>query len=140
MFSIVNNGADILAFREVSVDKTTGINDAFILIENATWGVWYAIGERDLVNTDDLLTLSTEFSVLPNPSAGRLNVRYSGTKQLETSVKVYDALGQLIGQKRLTLAPESTTAIFDLSSSPSGSYVLLITTDSGQIAKRVIKQ
>ncbi len=140
MFSLTNNGTDILAFREINTDKTTGINDAFILIENATWGAWYAIGERELVNTEDLLTLSSEFSVLPNPSAGRLNVRYSGTKQRETSVKVYDALGQLIGQKRLTLAPESTTAVFDLSNSPSGSYVLLITTDDGQVAKRVIKQ
>ncbi len=141
MFSVTNNGSEILAFREVTADKTAALNeDAFILIENATWGVWYAIGERELVDTDDLLTLSTEFSVLPNPSAGRLNLRYSGTKQAETSVKVYDALGQLIGQKRLTLAPESITAIFDLSNSPSGSYVLLITTDNGQIAKRVVKQ
>jgi len=141
MFSVTNNGVDILAFREVTEDKTAALNeDAFILIENAAWGAWYAIGERDLVDTDDLLSLSNEFSVLPNPSTGRLNLRYSGNKQAETTVKVYDTLGKLVGQKRLTLAPESTTPIFDLSSSPSGNYVLLITTDDGQIAKRVIKQ
>lgn len=140
MFSITNSGLDILAFRQVNTDKTAGINDAFILIENATWGAWYAIGERDLVSNNDLLTLSNEFSVLPNPSAGRLNLRYTGTTQTEMSVKLYDALGQLIGQKRLNLAPESTTALFDLNNSPSGSYILQITTDYGQISKRVVKQ
>jgi len=142
MFSLSNSGSDILAVREVDENKTTGVgdNNAFILIEDATWGSWYAIGERDLVDTDDLLTLSTEFSVLPNPSAGRLNLRYTGTTPLETSVKIYDGLGQLIGQKRLNLAPNSTEPFFDLSDSPSGSYILQITTDNGQITKRVIKQ
>jgi len=140
MFSFNNQGTDILAFREVNTNKTGGINDAFILIENATWGAWYAIGERDLVDTDDLLKLSTEFSVLPNPSAGRLNLRYTGVDQIETSIKIFDNLGQLIAQKDLQLDPESATSIFDLSSSPSGSYILQITTDAGQIAKRVIKQ
>ncbi len=141
MFSITNNGSEILAFREVSADKTTGIGDnAFILVENATWGVWYAIGERDLVNSDDLLTLSTEFLVLPNPSDGRLNLKYTGTITIETTVKIYDGLGQLIGQKRLIIAPDTTESIFDLSDSPSGSYILQVTTDSGQIAKRVVKQ
>ena len=140
MFSFNNMGTDILAFREVNTNKTGGINDAFILIENATWGAWYAIGERDLVDTDDLLKLSTEFTVLPNPSAGRLNLRYTGVDQIETSVKIFDNLGQLIAKKDLKLDPESATPIFDLSSSPSGSYILQITTDAGQIAKRVIKQ
>ena len=140
MFSITNNGSEILAYREVNADKTAGVDDAFILIENATWGAWYAIGARELVDTDNLLTLSTEFSVLPNPSAGRLNIRYTGTKQVETNVIIYNALGQLIGRKRLNLAPESTTAFFDLSNSPSGSYILQITTDNGQITKRVVKQ
>ncbi len=140
MFSFTNSGTDILAFREVDANKTSGISDAFILIENAIWGAWYAIGERDLVNTDDLLTLSTEFSVLPNPSAGRLNLKYTGTTTIETTVKIYDGLGQLIGQKRLIIAPDTTESIFDLSNSPSGSYTLQVTTDSGQIAKRVVKQ
>ncbi len=140
MFSLTNQGTDILAFREVNTEKTTGVGDGFILIENATWGAWYAIGDRELVDTDNLLTLSTEFSVLPNPSSGRLNIRYTGTKQAETSVKIYDALGQMIGQKRLNLAPETTTAVFDLSDSPSGSYILQIRTNEGQIAKRVVKQ
>ena len=140
MFSITNQGSEILAFTEVNSDKTTGIGDGFILIENATWGAWYAIGERDLVDTDNLLTFSNEFSVLPNPSSGRLNLRYTGTKQSETNVKIYDALGQLVGQKRLNLAPETTTAIFDLSNSPSGSYILQIMTNEGQISKRVVKQ
>ncbi len=139
MFSITNQGSEILAFTEVDENKTTG-SDGFILIENATWGAWYAIGERDLVATDDLVRLSNEFSVLPNPSAGRLNLRYSGTKQTQASVKIYDALGQMIEQSNLSLTPESTTALFDLSNSPSGSYILQITTDEGQVAKRVVKQ
>ena len=140
MFSITNNGSEILAFREVNSSKTAGVEDAFILIEDATWGAWYAIGERDLVDTEDLLTLSTEFSVLPNPSAGRLNLRYTGTKSAETSVKLYDALGQLTGQKRLFLDPGTTQQIFDLSNYPSGSYILQVATNEGQVAKRIVKK
>lgn len=140
MFSLNNSGSQILAFQEVDTSKTAGVNDAFILIENATWGAWYAIGARNLVNSDDLLTFSTEFSVLPNPSAGRLNLKYTGDTSIETNISIYNALGQLIDQKRLRLVPNNTAPLFDLNNAPSGSYLLQITTDKGQVTKRVVKQ
>jgi hypothetical protein len=81
------------------------------------------------VNTssDFLVTgeLSIDFWVYPNPTTGRFQVRFNNLNGEVAKVKVYNPLGQLVFQQRVTTGPTTYSRIdVDLSNHAGGIYTV----------------
>ncbi len=81
------------------------------------------------VNTssDFLVTgeYSIDFWVYPNPTTGKFQVRFNNLNGEVAKVKVYDPLGQLIFQQRVTTGPTTYSRIdVDLSNHAGGLYTV----------------
>lgn len=137
LFSVDNNNMEILGYRAVTESKTAGTGDAFVLIENANWGHFYAIGERDLTNTDDI-NIDNRFEISPNPTSGQLMIDFNGSAATATQVNIFDNLGRILSQKQLDVLPGNTNQL-DLSNMTAGTYLIQIITEEGYFVKKILK-
>jgi hypothetical protein len=74
-----------------------------------------------------------QVSVYPNPAASQFNIQLS---ENGTALSVFD----LSGKKLFTRNVNGLQAHLDLSSYPDGIYLLEITSGSGSIHKKIVKQ
>jgi len=106
-------GGDAVYEARAIVERLTGetYNDAEIC----------AVEERPSSGRDsDARIKSMDFLVFPNPSSG--HIYWTGTKEQSVTVRVFNALGQLMVER------ETTTNSLDLSALTAGVYHLLLTT------------
>ena len=78
VFSAISSGLSVIGLRELAADKVNGTGDAFELIQNATWAVWFATGERDLmIPTHEVGNIGGELQVMPNPFSNDLHLNFT---------------------------------------------------------------
>lgn len=75
-----------------------------------------------------------EFSVYPNPVINRLTLMYGSEVSSEARVEVYNALGQLVFQSRLSASKE-----IDCSNLTNGFYFVKVTSNGKSATKKIIK-
>ncbi|MEM7659628.1 MAG: M4 family metallopeptidase, partial [Bacteroidota bacterium] len=66
--------AEVVRFVDLQADKINADGGAFILIDEAKWGVWYATGERNLQLSAEEPILGHQLQVYPNPFRSSVNV------------------------------------------------------------------
>lgn len=76
-------------------------------------------------------TDANEFSIYPNPTNGLLNIERGS--ELITHLEVSNMLGQVV------LQPQMQQNTINISTLPSGIYMLNITTKSGKTSQRIVK-
>ena len=81
-------------------------------------------------------TIQTPVVVYPNPTDGMVYVEVeSGEKQV---VSIIDPLGRKVYEQ--IWIPFGERLPLDLSSFPSGHYTVVVTSDSGQTAERIVRE
>ncbi len=78
-------------------------------------------------------TMGNTVTLFPNPTSGTIQIQC--TEGMLETVSMYDVYGKLL----LTMTADSPTASLDLSGFTAGTYFVRITTGSGVVTKRVIK-
>jgi hypothetical protein len=79
-----------------------------------------------------------DINVFPNPTSGELNVNMTALSGETVNIRVLNAVGQLIEQRRIDYV-ESATEQFDLSHQQSGMYILQLNVEDGEtFVKRVM--
>ncbi len=78
-------------------------------------------------------TMGNTVTLFPNPTTGTIQIQC--TEGMLETVSMYDVYGKLL----LTMTADSPTASLDLSGFTAGTYFVRITTGSGVVTKRVIK-
>ncbi|MEM9823304.1 MAG: M4 family metallopeptidase [Bacteroidota bacterium] len=137
LFSVTNAGEDVLGFRQLTSDKLSGAGDAFVLVNNAFWGAYFAIGERNLTSTASLSLQNDAFKVYPNPMTEQLTVELEATIATEVSVQVYDLLGKLVFQSELMTQSGPNQIPLSLGQLAPGTYQLRLESE-GMIASQLI--
>lgn len=79
----------------------------------------------------------TIVSTFPNPTTGLVNIQLKDAETTETSIKVLNALGQVILEKQVQ---NDHNIEVDLSKEISGIYILHIVNGTTQFTEKVIKQ
>jgi len=79
---------------------------------------------------------TSEITVYPNPTNGELHVQSSKFKV--QNVEVYDVMGKKISSHHLITT--SSNHLIDISHFTSGIYLLKITTETGTVTKKIVKQ
>jgi hypothetical protein len=77
-----------------------------------------------------------QVDVFPNPSVGKINVRFSGMAEPDSRIDVLDLSGRIVASRKIT----GTTESFDLSSAPRGIYLVKAVMGSSEIVQKLIVQ
>lgn len=94
----------------------------------------------DCTGVDDNPGDAAQFTVIPNPTSGRITVKLTGVEgRQQLRLTLCDARGQVLFTMNLSDRGGYYQNELDLSLYPKGIYYLRIATDSGQMVRRVIK-
>lgn len=77
-----------------------------------------------------------QVEVFPNPSMGKLNVRFSGMAEPGSRIDVLDLSGRIIASRKIT----GTTESFDLNNAPRGIYLVKAVLGSSELVQKLIVQ
>ena len=126
IFDATNNGAEVIGVVDINSDRINATNgDAFIFIENARWGTWYGIGQRNLTSTETL-TDAFELGVSPNPAKDQLNINYTNPSGDDARVELYSIQGSLIQTQQVNGRVNANIEQMDISNLPSGLYLVKV--------------
>jgi hypothetical protein len=112
-------------------DKINGTaSTAVAIINGAKWPTWFANGSR-VLKVDEILT-STNVSLFPNPAVDKIFIDFENSKNV--TVEIFNTLGEKVNTNY-----SSTDKSIDISALTSGSYILSLRTDKGNVCKRFVK-
>ena len=83
-------------------------------------------------------TLSSQITVYPNPTTGQLKVETHNNASLQ-SVEIFDVFGRKVYEDNNSYGL-TVLRSYDLTLFPAGVYFLKITTETGIVTKKIIKQ
>jgi bacillolysin len=112
-------------------DKINGTaSTAVAIINGAKWPTWFANGSR-VLKVDEILT-SSNVSLFPNPAIDKIFIDFENSKNV--TVEIFNTLGEKVNTNY-----SSTDKSIDISALASGSYLLNLRTDKGNVSKRFVK-
>ncbi len=134
-----NNGAQVLAIVDLQGNKIESVaNTAAVLVPQGKWGVWFAEGERDLVNIEETIN-SLPINIFPNPFESTVNMELDIVASGNLDVQVTDLTGKEILRYQVEVAQGKHTETIDLVAMPAGTYILYTRMDSQLSATKIVK-
>lgn len=130
----------VLAFIPIGNDKISANGDATVYIENATKGVWFATGERELTDTEDAILADLNISVSPNPFGEFLHLSFESERTESVRLELINALGQMVLQEEKTAVAGVNNFELNVAGIESGTYFLRINGMTGSFGLKVLKQ
>ncbi len=135
-----NAGNQVLGVINIQNDKITGIaNTATVLVDGGKWGVWFAQGERELVDTETVLSNVKDLSISPNPTTDILHLTGNFITDDDIELSVLSATGQVLMTQRLEPTSGEWSHIIDLTDIPNGAYLIQLRSDKQVSTQKVIK-
>jgi bacillolysin len=135
-----NNGATVVAINNLANDKINASGNPSVLITNATWGVWFATGERDLmIPTHETEGLTGTLQLAPNPFDLDLQLRLESPLATEGVITVFDLVGKPCYSTTKQLQTGVNEMTLPLSELPVGTYLLQLRTAEGLTVQNIVK-
>ena len=139
LFDAVNNsGSDVVAVAQLADNKIQSTSATVQLGFQDTgvkWGVWFGNGERVLAN-DEVELAEDAFHISPNPSSDYITVRSEFEDQI-AALRITDMMGKTIYNDTYQFGQDKK---IDISTIPSGQYILTIIAEEGRGSKMFVKQ
>ena len=132
------NGNPVLAFAPLASDKITPQGDASIYLSDKHWGVWFANGERDLVDAEELFAVDG-ISIYPNPVSNDLTLEWVSEISGEANIEVFDLLGKKIKDQPFEIFAGKMQQVVEMGGLPSGQYIVKLNVEGNGKAFRIIK-
>lgn len=136
----------------VSISPATQNNKVFRVQANYANGCLRASANRTvkLLNVgctpnriaaeSELITEFNLLSVFPNPTEGKLNITLTNCPSTEGIFTLYNALGQLIYEQKVSITNGEAQQEWDISSVVSGVYTLSFQTEKQRRMQKVVKE
>ncbi len=90
--------------------------------------------EEEETNIEDVMALSTEIKIYPNPSTGQFNVEFENG-QIDAEIFVFNMHGMMVYQSK---CKDQNLHIIDLNHMPSGMYLIIIKTEDTVLKEKLI--
>lgn len=107
-----------------------------IFINEFTW-LDNARRRRESISNNSTDLAPATVNVFPNPTTGLLNINLKDVESNQTTVQVFNALGQVVLQKEAT---DENNLTIDLSQKTSGVYTIQIVNGAQQFTEKIIKE
>ena len=129
-----------LARIELHPDKISGIaSTAYAYADDFKDGIWFATGERDLVETGDL-TFTKSLHITPNPTGGQIDLSIETSISGDLQLIIYNSYGQAIMETEHWMSVGLNTFSLELSRVPSGTYFAHLKGESWLIVGKIVKE
>ena len=114
-------------------------NSDRILFSDASWGVWFSNGQRNLVLSEGiaLKNIREECTVYPNPSDGTRFFFRSNDQEGEYLCTLYNLLGEVVSQSEIHFVDHQAQWIPESGPFPHGQYFLQIANESTSLTKKI---
>lgn len=119
-------GTPVLAFIQLANNKITAAADPFVFVEQGRRGVWFANGERVLVNSKEAVQ-GAELTVYPNPVGDVLNIELPNYKG-QVALTITDVSGRIV--RNIDLTDNSNKYTLPVDDLESGLYLLTVKNSS----------
>ena len=119
-----SSGSDVIAVNELASDKISPSGGASILIDNSTWGTWFATGEREISSIISGKTLKDEITIYPNPVTNAAEISWSSKVNSEATINVIDVKGQVVMSQTLDLQNGLNKETLKLNQLSPGTYFI----------------
>ena len=140
VFSAVTTENDeVIAVIPMAEDKINPSGDASVLIGYAKWPVWYATGERDLMDVEEQSAESMFVNAYPNPFEHEITVVAGVEKGKAYTIKVFNVFGQLVSELSETAGHDLSVTKLKTSSWANGTYIVQVSTDNITSTTKVVK-
>ncbi len=137
--AIAGKDGEVVGVIPMEDDKITPAGDASLLIEFAKWPVWYATGDRDLMDVEEQHTDNIFVNAYPNPFENEVTVIARLTKGEAYTVKVFNVFGQLVNELSQTANNDLSVTRLKTASWANGTYVIQISTNNLTTTTKVVK-
>ncbi|MCF6342305.1 MAG: M4 family metallopeptidase [Bacteroidales bacterium] len=141
VFSALNStGGEVAGVIDLNDDKISPSGGASVLISDAKWPVWYATGNRDLMDVEENGFDENIFTnVFPNPANNQLNISIN-TENAETfEINIYNIYGQLLVEEMGTTNSSITHKVIDISKLSNGTFVVNININGRNFNHKIVK-
>ena len=141
VFSAKNDsGEEVVGVIGLNADKISPSGGASELIPVAKWPVWYATGNRDLLDVEENeITKNVFTNVFPNPANDQLNITINSDNTESYKISVFNIYGQLILEEKGTTNNQITQKSIDISKLSNGTFVLKININGKNFNHKIIK-
>ncbi len=130
VFSTMSNtNTGIVGVIGLNADKISPSGSATGLIDVAKWPVWYATGNRDLLDVDENKIDDNFTMVYPNPATDILSVSINTSKSVKYNIRIFNLLGQEMMAETAIAESSLSESSIDISSLKTGTYIVKITID-----------
>ena len=136
--TLTNNGnfgvIPVVATRSIASDGITGIGDATIKVDQATWGTWMSNGQRDLSTSTIEHELSKSIVLFPNPTKDFVSLNLNKIDCQKCRLDIYDLNGRAVISSIYNDGEK-----VDLQSLNSGFYTLTLSYGNIVYSKKFVK-
>ncbi len=88
------------------------------------------------VALEDAQIMEDPFTIYPNPSAGNIFLTWEGDPTLEVDYQIYNAMGQMVGNKKMSPGERKTE--INLSGLSNGTYFVVSTSAGKRYTKKLL--
>ncbi len=135
-----SSGIYNLRLQGLNANKIQPSGNTSAFISNHAWGVWYGNGTRNLmVDSKAPATAALRISVAPNPVMDFTQISLTAQEGGDAQVSVYNMFGQVLLTRNVTLQQGENVLDFDMSTLPTGSYIVRIAAGEAGAAVKVLK-
>ncbi|MDP1623945.1 MAG: M4 family metallopeptidase [Bacteroidales bacterium] len=135
IFTAFYSGSPVIAEIAMSPDKIhPASSNAYVLISEAKWGVWFAQGNRPLGVAEAKLQVG--LNIYPNPAHNLVNVSFEPTLNEPFTIEIYDSRGVCVFSSNYS--PASEIAL-DISAFSKGLYMLKAVGKSFSVTRKIVK-
>jgi Zn-dependent metalloprotease len=136
IFSAINDGIQVIGTIAMSPDKIhPATTQAFLLISDAKWAVWFTQGTRSL--GEEELIDHTAMKVYPNPTHGNVTISFEKPVNSPVTVEVYNSRGVRVYSSEYVPADKVS---IDLSGLNSGLYLLKAHGSGFSVTRKIVIQ
>ncbi len=138
VFDAEDNIGHFLALVPLANDKISAAGNATFYLDVRRWGVWFANGERELVDANELFA-EGGLTIFPNPVKNNLTLQWTAEKAGEASLEIFDLLGKKIKTESFDIFIGDMQQTINTSDLPSGNYFVQLIFDGNRKAFKIIK-
>lgn len=132
-------GDQVIASIPLAADKISPAGDASIFINNARWGIWFALGSRDLLDANDINAGDFILKAMPNPIQDQLTLHIDSPMATDATIRMVDITGKVLQQWTTSILKGEQQTTQDVSSLPSGTYFIQVVGDNIITTLEVVK-
>lgn len=140
VFSSTYLGREVVSVIDLNADKITSSGTASALIDVAKWPVWYATGNRDLMDVEENAIDNNFIMVYPNPVSDMLKFSINTETNEDFQLTVFNIMGQKLIEQQGMSGNNISEQQIDVSSLKAGTYVLRISLKGNVVNRKFVKK